>query len=47
MHLVRNPKRPKWRPFIQVNFTLNGHASWRHFLDIAYWNVEIGEDLTQ
>lgn len=46
MHLVRNPKRPKWRPFIQVNFTMNSHSSWRHFLDIAYWNVEIGENLS-
>jgi 5-methylcytosine-specific restriction endonuclease McrA len=46
MHLIRKPKRPKWRPFVQVNFTINGHSSWRHFLDIAYWNVEIGEDVS-
>lgn len=46
MHLIRKPKRPKWRPFVQVNFTLNSHSSWRHFLDIAYWNVEIGEDVS-
>ncbi len=45
MHLIRKPKRPKWRPFVQVNFTTNGHSSWRHFLDVAYWHVEIGEDL--
>ena len=43
MHLIRKPKRPKWRPFIQVNIGLNCHDSWKHFLDIAYWNVEIGE----
>jgi len=46
MRLIQQPKRPKWRPFVQVNFSLNGHSSWRHFLDIAYWNVEIGEDLS-
>jgi len=46
MHLIRKPKRPRWRPFVQVNFTLNSHSSWRHFLDIAYWNVEIGEDVS-
>jgi 5-methylcytosine-specific restriction endonuclease McrA len=44
MHLIRKPKRPKWRPFIQVNFGLNYHDSWKHFLDIAYWNVELGEE---
>jgi 5-methylcytosine-specific restriction endonuclease McrA len=45
MHLVRKPKRPKWRPFVQVNLGLQQHESWRHFLDLAYWNVELGEDM--
>lgn len=45
MHLIRKPKRPKWRPFIQVNFTLGCPDSWKHFLDLAYWNVELGDDL--
>jgi 5-methylcytosine-specific restriction endonuclease McrA len=44
MHLVRKPQRPKWRPFVQVNLGLPHHESWRHFLDLAYWNVELGED---
>ncbi|MBI4659208.1 MAG: HNH endonuclease [Verrucomicrobia bacterium] len=44
MHLIRKPKRPKWRPFIQVNLGLSYHDSWRHFLDVAYWNVEIAEE---
>ena len=44
LHLVRKPKRPKWRPFVQVNLGLHHHDSWRHFLDIAYWNVELGEE---
>ena len=44
IHLICKPKRPKWRPFIQVNLGLNYHDSWKHFLDIAYWNVEIGEE---
>ena len=42
MHLIRKPKRPKWRPFVQVNLTAPHHESWKHFLDIAYWNVELG-----
>ncbi len=43
MHLVRKPKRPKWRPFVQVSVGIQ-HDSWKHFLDLAYWNVELGED---
>ena len=45
MKLIRPPTRPKWRPFMQVNLRTNGHKSWRHFLDVAYWNVELGQQL--
>ncbi len=44
MRLVRKPKRPKWRPFIQINLGMHYHDSWKHFIDLAYWNVELGED---
>jgi len=44
MHLIRKPKRPKWRPFVQVNVGLHHHETWKHFLDLAYWNVELGEE---
>ena len=43
LRLVRKPKRPKWRPFVQVTFALDYHDSWKHFLDLAYWNVELGD----
>ncbi|MCX8090846.1 MAG: HNH endonuclease [Verrucomicrobiae bacterium] len=46
MRLIRKPKRPKWRPFVQVNLTLHEHESWKHFIDLAYWNVELGEDVS-
>jgi len=45
MRLIRKPKRPKWRPFVQVNFGAPVHESWKHFIDIAYWNVELGEEV--
>jgi 5-methylcytosine-specific restriction endonuclease McrA len=45
MSLIRKPKRPKWRPFVQINFSLHQHDSWKHFIDLAYWNVELGEDV--
>ena len=43
IRLIRKPKKPKWRPFVQDNFSLDYHDSWKHFLDLAYWNVELGE----
>ena len=43
MTLIRRPKRPKWRPFVQVTFTTQQHESWRHFVDLAYWNVELSD----
>jgi hypothetical protein len=45
MRLIRKPKRPKWRPFVQITFALHQHDSWKHFIDLAYWNVELGEDV--
>ncbi len=45
MRLIRKPKRPKWRPFVQINLNLYQHDSWKHFIDLAYWNVELGEDV--
>jgi 5-methylcytosine-specific restriction endonuclease McrA len=44
MRLIRKPKRPKWRPFVQISFGTVQHDSWKHFIDLAYWNVELGED---
>ncbi|MBN1669560.1 MAG: HNH endonuclease [Kiritimatiellae bacterium] len=44
MHLIRRPKKPRWHPFIEIKFRRTFDHSWRHFLDVAYWNVEIGEE---
>ncbi len=43
MHLIKKPVRPKWRPFVHITFDSKLHDSWRHFLDFAYWNVELGD----
>ena len=43
LQLIRKPKRPKWRPFVNISFSRHQHDSWRHFLDLAYWNVELGQ----
>ncbi len=44
MRLVRKPKKPRWRPFLEIQFARSHDHSWRHFLDLAYWNVELGEE---
>jgi len=43
MRLVKRPRRPKWRPSLVVSFSKHMDESWRTFLDISYWNVELGE----
>lgn len=43
MRLIRKPRRPKWRPSLVVSFSKHMDESWRTFLDISYWNVELGE----
>jgi 5-methylcytosine-specific restriction endonuclease McrA len=43
MSLIRKPKRPKWRPFVHVTFSAPQHDLWRHFVDLAYWNVELSD----
>jgi len=43
MKLLRKPARPKWRPFLHITFDTKVHESWRHFIDFAYWNVELGD----
>ena len=45
IQLIRPPTRPKWRPFMQIKLRTNVHESWKHFLDVAYWNVEIGQQI--
>ncbi len=44
MRLIRPPRKPRWRPFIEITFSQTADHSWRHFIDLAYWNVELGQD---
>lgn len=43
LRLLRKPERPKWRPFVQFTFGVPAHESWSHFVDLAYWNVELSD----
>ncbi len=43
MPLLRHPRRPRWRPFVEVQFRHSYENAWRHFLDSSRWRVEMGE----
>ncbi len=44
MNLIRLPRKPRWRTFVKDNFAGVREESWKDFLDIAYWNVELEQD---
>jgi len=41
MRLVRKPAAPKWRPVVSLAARGRRREEWKHFLDMAYWNVEL------
>jgi len=43
MRLIRKPVRPKWRSVISLVLNTQQRERWKHFLDLAYWNVELEE----
>ena len=43
MRLIVAPVRPRRSPVITIRLTSDKYASWKQFLDTAYWNVELRE----
>lgn len=41
MHLVRKPAKPHRSPVLSVKLSDKRYASWKQFVDAAYWNVEL------
>ncbi len=41
MHLIRQPIEPKRNPLISIKLDHKRYASWKAFLDEAYWSVEL------
>jgi 5-methylcytosine-specific restriction endonuclease McrA len=41
MKLTRQPVKPKRNPLISIRLGQDRYASWKAFLDDAYWNVEL------
>ena len=43
--LIRQPKKPAGHPLLRATWIGRFHEEWKTFLDEAYWNVELSEDL--
>lgn len=43
MRLIREPVKPKRSPMITLRLGHEKYASWKQFLNAAYWNVELRE----
>lgn len=41
MKLIRKPVQPKRNPLISIKLSSDKYASWKAFLDDAYWSVEL------
>jgi 5-methylcytosine-specific restriction endonuclease McrA len=41
MHLISRPRKPRRSPVLTVKLSDSKYASWKQFLDFAYWNVEL------
>ena len=41
MHLITKPIKPKRSPVINIRLADQRYASWKQFLDNAYWTVEL------
>jgi len=41
LRLVNEPVKPKRSPVLTLQLTSSKYASWKQFLDMAYWNVEL------
>jgi 5-methylcytosine-specific restriction endonuclease McrA len=41
MHLITPPRRPRRCPSLAIRLSDSKYASWKQFLDHAYWNVEL------
>ena len=44
LKLKTPPKKPSWRPTINIPVGLVPHKEWVNFLDVAYYNVELEND---
>jgi len=41
MRLISPPRKPRRSPILTIKLSDSKYASWKQFLDFAYWNVEL------
>jgi 5-methylcytosine-specific restriction endonuclease McrA len=45
LKLFRRPKKPAGHPILRSSWIQSFHEEWRTFLDEAYWNVELSDEV--
>ncbi|ANM29200.1 hypothetical protein ABI59_05735 [Acidobacteria bacterium Mor1] len=45
MKLIREPRKPAGHPILRAGWIGRCHEEWKTFLDEAYWNVELADDM--
>ena len=45
MNLIRLPRKPAGHPLLRAHWLGTVHDEWKTFLDEAYWNVELSDDV--
>ncbi len=43
MHLLKKPTAPRWLPRFGTQVPRDELISWQRFVDLAYWNTDIGD----
>jgi 5-methylcytosine-specific restriction endonuclease McrA len=43
--IFRRPRKPAGHPLLRAGWIASFHEEWRTFLDEAYWNVELSDDI--
>jgi len=41
MAMIRRPAKPHRNPALRISLSDRHYSSWKHFLDAAYWDVEL------
>jgi 5-methylcytosine-specific restriction endonuclease McrA len=45
--LKKKPEEPKWHPTINISLKVKPHKEWVSFLDLAYWNATLENDMDE
>ena len=43
--LLKPPYKPEWAPTVTIPTSWKPRKEWRNFLDVAYWNTELENDM--